>query len=136
MKTSIEVHVFFSLIFVWLKNMPDCEQRSISKKVLIFHSGYLAPEIFFDTFDEYRQVRLYNVQLFMKRYLNFALIGPIHLRNIPVKSFTMGVAETKGWSHPPSSKNHRSKKSNIHHYNTSILFDVYVLLWKSFNGLH
>ena len=64
----------------------------------------------------------------MKRYLNFAVIGPIHLQNIPVKSFTMGVAETKGWSHPPSSKNHRSKKSNIHYYNTSILFDVYVLL--------
>ena len=93
-----------------------------------FSFRYLAPEIFFDTFAVYRQVRLYNVQLFMKRYLNFAVIGPIHLRNIPVKSFTMGVAETKGWSHPPSSKNHRSKKSNIHYYNTSILFDVYVLL--------
>ena len=132
MKTSIEVHVFFSLIFVWLKNIPDCEEMSISKKILIFHSGYLAPEIF----DEYRQVRLYNVQLFMKRYLNVVVKGPIHLRNIPVKSFTMGVAETKGWSHPPSSKNHRSKKSNIHYYNTSILFDVYVILWKSFNGLH
>ena len=98
--------------------MPDFKEASISNEVLIFHLGS----------DEYRQVRLYNVELFTKRYLNLAVIGPIHLRNIPVKSFTMGVAETKGWSHPPSSKNHRSKKSNIHYYNTSILFDVYVLL--------
>ena len=75
MKMSIEVHLFFSLIFAWWNNMPDCKEASISKTALIFHLGSLAAKITFG-YDEYRQVRLHNVELFIKRYLNFAVIGP------------------------------------------------------------